>query len=155
MGVGEGIGSDGPGRRTGGARARARERKRRERRRRRKCVLLLGSCSCFVWTNDCVVFSLLSLFLLGFLDGCCLVMCSAYYCLWLSLCLCGGVAYCLSLLLSLSPLRKGMERDLVSKLRARTGRFVDIWSLYSLSPLLILAHFYPPISTLPTHSSPE
>jgi hypothetical protein len=57
--------------------------------------------------------------------------------------------------LSLSPLRKGMERDLVSKLRARTGRFVDIWSLYSLSPLLILAHFYPPISTLPTHSSPE
>jgi hypothetical protein len=61
----------------------------------------------------------------------------------------------LSFALSLSPLRKGMERDLVSKLRARTGRFVDIWSLYSLSPLLILAHFYPPISTLPTHSSPE
>lgn len=46
--------------------------------------------------------------------------------------------------LSLSPLRKGMERP-SSKLRARTGRFVDMWSFYSLSPLLIL---------LPPKSSP-
>lgn len=121
MGVGEGIGSDGPG-----------EQERREREG--------GGGSAYWWVLVLVLseqttawfslsffppFGVFGWVLFGY------VLCP------LSL-LCGDVACCVPLAHFLSPQRKGMERPSSKLLRARTGKFVDIWSFYSLSPLLIL-----------------
>lgn len=77
---------------TGGGRER--EGRGGEREGRRKCVLV-GSCSCFVWTNDCVVFSLLFSSFWGFWMGvvwlCALPLSCFLSPLW------GGVACCLPL----------------------------------------------------------
>jgi hypothetical protein len=152
MGVGEGIGSDGPG-----GRDWRRKGEREEEREGGGEEVRTGGFLFLFCLNKRLrgflspffpPFGVFGWVLFGYvLCLCCLPLSPAF-----SLLLCGGVVACCcrlplaarSLARFLSPLRKGMERP-SSKLRARTGRFVDIWSFYSLSPLLIL---------LPQSSSP-